>query len=94
MSTVVTVGAFRVRVLNPPREHGPAHVHVVKGRGRGGGEVLVNLGEPQTRGGAWGSVSVREVRRLSDADVVRAVEVVQDHLDKLREEWVKIHGAQ
>ena len=89
MPTVVTAGPFRARVLNPPREHGPAHVHV----GKGEGEVLVNLGAPETRGGPWSPVSVREVHGLSDTDVVRAVAVVQDNLKKLRDEWVRIHGT-
>ena len=29
MPTVLRDGGFRVRILLPPREHGPPHVHVV-----------------------------------------------------------------
>jgi hypothetical protein len=94
MATVVEQDGFQVRVLNPPREHGPPHVHVVKGKGRGASEVLVNLGEPTRPGGPWTPISLREVRgRISDKDVVRAVDLVQDHLGALRKEWVKRHGT-
>ena len=33
MPTVFRVGSFRVLILFPPREHSPAHVHVVNADG-------------------------------------------------------------
>ena len=92
MPTIVTEGPFRVLILNPPREHGPAHVHVVRGRGAGESEVLVGLGQPEIPGAPWESVSIREVRGMRDGDVVAAVLLVQQHLATLRQRWREIHG--
>ncbi len=92
MPTVVTDGPFRIRVLNPPREHRPAHVHVVTGKAKGGSEVLINLGEPEVPGGPWGSVSLREVKGMRARDVMAAVRLVETHVVTLREEWERIHG--
>ena len=39
MPTVLDANGFQVRVLLPPREHGPPHVHVHKG----GAEVVITL---------------------------------------------------
>jgi hypothetical protein len=91
MPTIVVEGAFRVRVLHPPREHGPAHVHVVKS-GKSDGEVLINLGQPEKKGDPWESVSIREVHKMRASDVVQAVRVVEAHLDHCRSEWRRIHG--
>ena len=92
MPTVVTSGPFRIRVLNPPREHGPAHVHVVHGPGRGTSEALVNLGAPAETGGPWGNVSLREVKGMRSNDVVHAVRLVHEHRVELRRAWIKLHG--
>ncbi len=93
MPTIVTAPPFRVLILNPPREHGPAHVHVLKGKGKGESEVLINLGEPEVPGGPWESVSVREIKGMREKDVVAAVLLVQEHLVSLRKRWRKIHGS-
>lgn len=92
MPTIVTDGAFRVLVLNPPREHGPAHVHVLKGRGAGESEVVIELGEPEVTGGPWGPVSIREIKGMQNRDVIRAVRLVEQHLVTLRQRWGEIHG--
>jgi hypothetical protein len=92
MPVIVSVGAFRVVILNPPREHGPAHVHVIKGPAAGESEVLVNLGQPDVAGAEWHSVSVREIKAMRPSDVVTAVKLVQSHLLLLRERWREIHG--
>jgi hypothetical protein len=79
MSTPVREGGFKVRVLAPPREHGPPHVHVVRHRG----EVLIEL-DP---------LSIKEVRgRIKDADIVKAFRIVEAHVDVLLAEWRRIHG--
>ena len=90
--TIVAEGAFRVLILNPPREHGPAHVHVLKGRGGGESEVLINLGQPDEPGAPWEAISLREVRGMAAKDVIRAVRLVEAHLELLRQRWEEIHG--
>lgn len=89
--TIVTEGAFQVRVFNPPREHGPAHVHVVKSGGSDG-ETLINLGEPAAPGGAWQPISIRENNGMRKADVVEAFEIVERNRHRLRAAWRKQHG--
>lgn len=93
MPTIVAEGGLRVLILNPPREHGPAHVHVLKGRNGGDGEVLVNLGQPDEPGGPWQLISLREVRGMTPNDVVRAVRLVEARLELLRQRWEEIHGS-
>ena len=39
MPTVLHIDGFQVRIFLPPREHGPAHVHVRKA----GAGVVINL---------------------------------------------------
>jgi hypothetical protein len=77
MPTVLTVNGYAVKVYYPPREHGPAHVHVF----RAGEEVLIDL-DP---------VAVRENRGMRTSHVVEAVGIVEDHLEVLRSEWERIH---
>jgi hypothetical protein len=69
-------------------------VHVLKGKGKGESEVLINLGEPETPGGLWESVSVREIKGMKDRDVVAAVLLVQEHLVTLRKRWREIHDGE
>lgn len=62
MPKILERNGFRVIVLLPPREHGPAHVHVEKA----GTRVVINL--PDGKQG----LSVRKVYKMRDADVVAA----------------------
>ena len=93
MPVVVTGGAFRILILNPPREHGPAHVHVLPGKRAGTSEVLISLGQPRLPGQPWESVSLREIRGMKNRDVVAAVRLVHDHVAFLRERWLEIHDT-
>ena len=71
-----------MRILLPPREHGPPHVHVYKA----GGLVVVDLpvqGQP---------LRIRRISRMRDADVVAAVRLVETLTDKLMEDWERYHG--
>lgn len=77
MPKMLDLDGFQVFILLPPREHPPAHVHVY----RAGTEVMIFLNP----------VSVREVNGMRNADVVRAVGIVLDHLDELRAKWKEIH---
>ena len=78
MPTVLRVDGFRVIVFLPPREHPPAHVHVQNADG----EAVIGL-DP---------VMVREAAGMSNADIVRAVRIVQAHRQQLMTEWRKHHG--
>lgn len=78
MPTVLHCEGFRITILLPPREHGPAHVHVCKA----GTEAVITL-DP---------VSVRSVERMRSRDVLRAVELVEEHRTRFLVEWRKWHG--
>lgn len=79
MPTVLRVDGFRLVILLPPREHGPAHVHVYKA----GGVVAIELV----------TLTVRDVRDLSNRDVRAAVAVVAAHQEFLSGEWRRYHGS-
>jgi hypothetical protein len=80
--TVLRTCGFQVHIFLPPREHGPAHVHVVRDEG----SVVVML----PVGGA--PVRVRSVRGMRDADVIAAVRLVAAHAELLLASWRKYHG--
>jgi Domain of unknown function (DUF4160) len=80
--TVLQVQGFRVRILLPPREHPPPHVHVAKGDG----EVVILLPGPE------GVVAIRTVYHMRTADVVAAVRLVEAHVEQLQAAWRKYHG--
>ena len=81
MPTVLQVEGFRVRVLLPPREHPPPHVHV----SRGDVEVVILLPMDD------GPVAVRTVYRMRTVDVVAAVRLVERHCAQLQAAWRKYH---
>ena len=66
MPTVLDVGGFQVRILLPPREHGPPHVHVWKA----GTVVMVDLPEGDA------PIRIRKVRGMRTVDVVAAFRLV------------------
>ena len=82
MPTVLDANGFQVRVLLPPREHGPPHVHVSKG----GSEVVIMLPH------GVHPLAIRTVHAMKDRDVVAAVRLVEAHLEPLRAAWRKYHG--
>lgn len=82
MPTVIRSDGFSVRILFPPREHAPPHVHVVKG----GAEVVIRLGE---RGGP---VRLIEVHEMKTSEVVKAVRLVEIWKGDLLETWEAMHG--
>ena len=75
-------GGFKVYIYLPPREHGPAHVHVLYADG----EVVVRIG----------TGSALEPHRvfgpIRDVDVVRAVRIVEEVEEALLGAWRKHHG--
>ena len=82
MPTVLVQGGFKVRILLPPREHGPAHVHVHKA----GGLVVIDL-PTEGRG-----VRIRTVSRMRVPDVIGAVRLVEANGAMLLGEWRRHHG--
>jgi len=82
LPTVIRSAGFAVRILLPPREHGPPHVHVVKA----GAEVVIKLGRTD------GPVKLLEVHGMKTRDVVRAVRLVKIWKADLLAIWTTIHG--
>ena len=82
MPTVLDVDGFQVRIRLPPREHGPAHVHVWKA----GTHVVINLPQGDQ------PLGIRIVHRMRDLDVVAAVRLVEANVELLLTEWRKHHG--
>ncbi|MEO5816301.1 MAG: DUF4160 domain-containing protein [Gemmatimonadaceae bacterium] len=78
MPNVFEADGFHIAVLLPPREHGPAHVHVTKA----GEEISVNL-EP---------VGLRKDYGMRPANIVKAVRLVEANVKLLVTEWRKYHG--
>jgi hypothetical protein len=82
LPTVLRSGGFAVRILFPPREHGPPHVHVV----RSGAKVVIRLGE------TGGPVEIVKIHEMKTRDVVRAVRLVELWKDYLLVRWKAAHG--
>jgi len=83
MPTVISQDGFRVRVLGPPREHPPPHVHVEYGPD---GLTIIRLATAQSPAEVWCVYNMR------DRDVVRAYHLVEQHHDLILAAWRKIHG--
>lgn len=82
MPTVLQSDGFQVRILLPPREHGPPHVHV----SRAGAEVVILLpGEGQ-------ALEIKTVYRMRAADVIAAVRLIEANLPLLTQAWRTYHG--
>jgi uncharacterized protein DUF4160 len=82
MPTILDVDGFQVRILLPPREHGPPHVHVRKA----GAVVVINL--PTARQ----PISIRTIRRMRASDVVAAFRIVEANVELLEEQRRNLHG--
>lgn len=80
--TVLNTDGFRVRIVLPPREHGPAHVHVRKA----GGVVVIDLRDGEQ------PIRIRTIRKMRNTDVVAAFRLVERSVDMRLEQWRKYHG--
>jgi len=80
--TVLRDGGFHVRILLPPREHGPPHVHVRKARA----VVVIDLPHEGK------AIGIRRIRRMRDTDVMTAFRLVEANVELLLEQWRKYHG--
>jgi hypothetical protein len=83
MPTIVREGRFRIRVLGPPREPPPPHVHVEKDAE---GLVVIRLRIGDRPLLVW------QVFNLRNDDVVAAYRLVEKHHDTLMAAWRSIHG--
>ncbi len=79
---VLYAETWEVKIYAPPREHGPAHVHVIDRRGRA--EVKISLIDLKVMGRT--SFSFRTVDRIID--------LVWANHDYLLECWEKLHGKE
>ena len=82
MPTVLKDGGFHLRILLPPREHGPAHVHVRKA----GAVVVIDLPDANQ------SLGIRKIRRMRETDVMAAFRLVEANVELLLEHWRRYHG--
>jgi len=78
--TVLRVDGFQVMIFF--NDHPPPHVHVRKA----GSLVVIELES------ATGPQTVREVHAMSQADVVKAFQIVRAHHDLLDQKWREIRG--
>ena len=82
MPTFLDVGGFQVRILLPPREHGPPHVHVWKA----GAVVVIDLPDGDQ------PLGIRKLHGMRTVDVVTAFRLVEANVAMLLEQWRKYHG--
>lgn len=83
MPTVLEQDGFQIKVFLPPREHGPAHVHVYKA----GAVAVINLPD------ATQPLTLRSVsKKMRNADVVAAVRLVEAHVEMCWIHWRKYHA--
>jgi hypothetical protein len=83
MPTVFRVRGFAVRLLGPPREHPPPHVHVVKGKDA---LAIIRLrigGRP---------MRVWAVYNMKPRDVLEAYRIVESRHEELSRAWEEMHG--
>ncbi len=80
--TVLSERGFAVRIYLQPREHGPAHVHVVKDDG----EIIIMLGDDLS------GMEIREMFRMREAEARVALRIVSKHHAELLDAWRRYHG--
>ena len=76
MPTVLRSAGFALRVYTD--DHTPPHVHVIKA-----GKVVIIELDP---------VRIIRVQGMRDADIVKAVRLVEAHAEMLSTAWREIHG--
>lgn len=81
MPTVLRSGGFKIRVILPPREHGPPHVHVRRDSGR----VIIQLASETAE------QCILRIERMRDVDVLTAFLLVDEHTEFLLECWRRYH---
>jgi hypothetical protein len=79
---VLRARGFVIVIFALPREHRPAHVHML----RAGTEVRIRLGDPATGPVIMGESSMRA------SDRVAVLRLVAEHAALLHERWSEING--
>lgn len=82
MPTIFEVDGFKLKILAPPREHGPPHTAVVKR------DAVVEI----WLGPAPAHCSIKKVDRMARNDVRKAMRLVKAHHTRLLVAWRRIHG--
>lgn len=80
MPTVLRKGGFHFRIY--PNDHGPPHVHAVKGSGSA--KILLGEGECPPL--------LDQLHDLTDREAIRAIRIVESARDALLEAWKGLHG--
>ena len=80
MPTVLRHGGFDVMILT--NDHTPSHVHVF----RAGTEVVIKLGSGTAR------PYISQVNGMTKGNAKKAVRLIEENLEALREAWRRIHG--
>ena len=83
MPAVLRQDGFRVVIYLPPREHGPAHVHVFRGIDE---ELIVWLGSSES------PPHVGESCGMTSNDIRRAFRIVELEQARLLDHWRQFHG--
>jgi hypothetical protein len=84
--TIHIEAGFIFRIFGPPREHGPAHLHIERPPD---GLVVIRLG---LRAGE--SPEVWKLYRMRRRDVLKAFRIVEREEEKFRTSWEAIHGKE
>lgn len=82
MPTVWDEDGFRFSIYY--NDHLPSHVHVEKAEG----EAIIHIGDEQTK------PSLREVRKMSQANVRKALTITAREQQRFLTRWRRIHGTQ
>jgi hypothetical protein len=80
MPTVLRFGGLRAVIY--PNDHRPAHIHVIASDA----EAVFHLNCPA------GPLALRENYGFSRREVTRIEDELLNHLERLCDEWEKIHG--
>jgi hypothetical protein len=83
MPTILREDGFRILILLPPREHPPAHVHVVKHDGL----VVIRLAI-----GDLPQATIRVAGEMKAPDLRRAERIVAENTPALLARWRQIHA--
>lgn len=80
--TIIRESGFRVMIYFKPLEHDPPHVHVLNA----GGEARIALGDERTAPTLWDYT-------MRQADVAKALRIVDEHQAVLLVAWDRINGS-
>lgn len=78
--TIAENGHWKIKVYAPPREHGPAHVHVLSKSDRS--EVKISLE----------SYEVLGKTRFTRKSIKKILKFIDDNYNQLMDAWEALHG--